>query len=152
MCGVCGVQESDVLLSLWIVTDRISSSEGSYIFVGVCLFTGKGRVHPGCTPPPPTAAWMHPLMEHGCLQDATPLPRYSMDAPLDAPPCMHPLPPTAAWMHYLETPPPCCSMDRRSTGGRYASYWNAFLFTFFSGVTEALGIVLSFTLSETTLP
>ena len=55
------------------------------------------------------------LSTRGCMQDAPPPP------PLYAPHRMHPRP--------VDATHPRPTEDRRSTVGRYASYWNAFLFS-----------------------
>ena len=130
---------------------------GKVIFSQACviLFTGAGRgwqVHPGCTPQmhPLLQHGCTP-----CSTDVTP-PRCTPDAPpccsMDAPPWMHSLldhgwthllhhgctprctASSVAWMHPIMQhggnpflPQMHPQEDRRSTGGRYASYWNAYL-------------------------
>ena len=99
---------------------------GKVMFSQACviLFTGRERMHPGCTPKytpwmhhsKGSPFWIHPqeaiptsgCTPHGCIHCMQP------------PPWIHPSPPPP-----LDAPPPD---DRRSTGGQYASYWNAFLF------------------------
>ena len=83
---------------LALITDRIRSIGECYVFTGVCHSVHNWGVYtPLNTPPPPDA----PLDTH-THTDTYPL---------------HP----PGHTHTLDNPPV------RSTGGRYASYWNAFL-------------------------
>ena len=68
--------------------------------------------HPGCTPP-----WMHPLSV-----DAPPISGCNKPPPPQTSGCTTPQvdAPALQWMHLHE--------DRRRADGRYASYWNAYLY------------------------
>ena len=98
------------------------------VFTGVCLSTGGGRVsasvHAGMPYPP---GWRAPPMESPPRWRTPPGWRPPLDGepPRDGepPPDGEPQPPPR-----MEKPPPEADSSIRSTSGRYASYWNAFLF------------------------
>ena len=92
---------------------------------GVCLSACWDTPPPRSRPPPgpdtPSPRTRHPPREH------TP-PRPGTDPQTPPPPTRHPSPPT----RHTSPPPREADCSIRLTSGRYASYWNAFLFTLFS--------------------
>ena len=98
-----------------------------YIFTGVCLSTRGGGV---CHIQPPradTSLGSHPLGRHPSGGD--PLSRHT---PLGRQP---PWADTPGHTRPGQTPPPPAGYyGIRSTSGRYASYWNVFLFNIISSI------------------
>ena len=106
-----------------------------YVFTGVCDSVNRGggclpQCMLGChTPPdenPPT--WKTPPHGETPLRDGTP----GMENP---PPGGEPSPPAPG----MENPPREADSSIRSTSGRYASYWNAFLFILLLSILTLFG-------------
>ena len=110
------------------------------IFTPVCHSVHRGgsaSVHAGIPPPPPPGPGRPPLDQADTphppgpgrppwTRQTPPWTRQTRPPQTRHPPwTRHPPPPDQA-------PPPEADSSIRSTSGRYASYWNAFLFLFFS--------------------
>ena len=117
--------------------------EGS-VFTRVCLSTGGGGVSTWAgtpqagTPPgryttqvgtPPWAGTPGQVHPHwaGTPKVGTPSGRYT---PCPPPPLWAGTPPRRYTPRQVHTPGSSVCWEIRSTSGRYASYWNAFLFVF----------------------
>ena len=97
------------------------------VFTDVCLSTGRGRVsasvHAEMSYPPPDQAdpprpGRHPRNQADTPRDLADPPRTRQTPPQDQ------ADPPGTW----QTPPQNADSSIQSTSGRYASYWNAFLF------------------------
>ena len=93
---------------------------------------------PGTPPPPPRTRHTPPDLTHTPGPD-TPLPPRPGTPPIPPGPDTHPYPPRDQAPPPDKAPlprpgtPPEADSGIRSTSGRYASYWNAFLLKFISG-------------------
>ena len=101
------------LFNIYLLATKLR--QGNVLHLSVILFTGGGVCHK--RPPRHTTPQTHhhSLWTHHPLWTSHPLP-LNTPRPLDTPPP-------------LDTSPPTRAVDAgiRSTSGRYASYWNAFL-------------------------
>ena len=110
------------------------------VFTGVCLSTGgEGVCLSACWDAIPPPDGEPPRMEtppDGDPLDGEPPPGWRTPPDGEPPQDGEPRPPRWRTPPGWRTPPRAVDSSIRSTSGRYASYWNAFLFPF-SGTRDA---------------
>ena len=110
-----------------------------YIFKPVChsvhRAAGSASVHAGMPPHTPPPRSRHPPPRPDPPRADTPPPSRTPPQSRHSPPQQTPPRPDTP---PEQTPPPEADSSIRSTSGRYASYWNAFLFEMETDVDSAV--------------